>query len=136
MRKVSILSLLLAAFLMAVSFTACSTSSSSNEDNGTKTSSKAKKTEYKATESSLIYTAVFETDGTFYVDVAMNSYKMGHEYEGTYTGDASKDGKITVTIHKYMFGTELIDYNGPNPTREIEITDGKFTLDYLEYTRQ
>ena len=140
MRKVTILSLWLAAFLMAVCLAGCSNGSSSSDGNSdgnsSGSSSASKNVIYKATEESLIYTAVFQADGTFYINVAMNAYDMGNECEGTYTGDASKDGTITVTILKHLEGRELKDYEGDDKTQDIEITDGKFTFEYNEYTRQ
>lgn len=148
MRKVSILSLWFAAFLMAVCFIGCSNGSSSgdgnsdgnsdenSDENSSGSSGASKNVVYKATEESFIYTAVFQADGTFYINVAMNAYDMGNEWEGTYTGDASKDGTIIVTILKHLEGRELKDYEGADKTQDIEITDGKFTFEYNEYTRQ
>lgn len=56
-------------------------------------------------------------------------------------GSAAKDGTVKITIKKTRQpngtgGYWLYDYDGPDKEFEITISDGKFTYDGIEYTRQ
>lgn len=80
-------------------------------------------------------TITFETDGTYlYRIVAKNVDSVS--MQGTYTGNPSKDGTITVTIKKAHNGTALVDYTGANATQSITISGGKFTLTGIQFIRQ
>ncbi len=134
MRKVSILSLWLAAFLMTVCFIGCSSGNPSNDNPAKNTSSSV--ITYKGSYSSLNYTFAFTADNKFTLTSAYNSYAEEIEYKGTYTGDASKDGTVVLTILKHRVGRNLEDYTGSEATRELAIANGKFTFEGTEYTRQ
>jgi hypothetical protein len=134
MRKVSILSLWLAAFLMAVCFIGCSNGNSSDDGNSSETTSSA--ITFKGSESMVDYTFVFKSDKSFTNSSAINSYAEETDYSGTYTGDPSKDGSVEITILKERVGRELQDYAGSDATQELTITNGKFTFDGTEFTRQ
>lgn len=146
MRKVSILLLWFAAFLMAVCFIGCSNGNNSDdsaEESATENSTSSDNTTsstsaitFKGTDSSLNYTFVFSADGKFSVTSAINSYAVEYDYTGTYTGDASKDGTVVLTILKHRVGRNLEDYIGSEATRELAIANGKFTFEGTEYTRQ
>ena len=134
MRKVSILSLWLAAFLIAVCFIGCSNGNSSDDGNSSGTTPSA--ITFKGSESMVDYTFVFKSDKSFTNSSAINSYAEETDYSGTYTGDPSKDGTVEITILKERVGRELQDYAGSDATQELTITNGKFTFDGTEFTRQ
>ena len=76
---------------------------------------------------------------TFYDDSTFTVAQMGKTvYTGTYTGDAAKDGEITITPKK-MPGTsgslEDIPSAGQTPIL-LKITNGKVTFMNTEYTRK
>ena len=145
MRKVSILSLWLAAFLMAVCFIGCSngnTSDDSGEESATENSTSSDNTTsstsaitFKGTLSSINYTFVFSADGKFKVTSAVNAYAVEDDYTGTYTGDASQDGTVVITILKHRVYRDLVDYTGSDATQELTIANSKFTFDGTEFTR-
>ena len=135
MRKVSILSLWLAAFLIAVCFIGCSNGNSSDDPADGNTTSSSEIT-YTGSYSSINYSFVFTNEGNFTVSSAYNAYALETDYTGTYTGDASKDGSVEITILKERVGRELQDYAGSDATQELTITNGKFTFDGTEFTRQ
>ena len=95
--------------------------------------------EYTKEESGVTYryTITFNTDGTFMQRT--NESDGGVEAvvaQGIYTGDASKDGTINMTVKKVHNGTALVDYTGQNATQSINIAGGKFTLGPIQYTRK
>ncbi len=140
MRKVSILSLWLVAFLMAVCVIGCSSGNSSNDsadDNPAENTSSLLIT-YKGSESMVDYTFVFKSDKTFVNSSAINAYAEEVEYNGTYTGDPSKDGTVEITIleQRKDHNGNMEAYSGSQATQELAITNGKFTFEDIEYTRQ
>ena len=140
MRKVSILSLWLAVFLMAVCFIGCSSGNSSNDsvdDNPAENTSSSLIT-YKGSYSSLNYTFAFTADNKFTLTSAYNSYAEEIEYKGTYTGDASKDGTVEITIleQRKDHNGNMEAYSGSQATQELAIANGNFTFEGTEYTRQ
>ena len=83
------------------------------------------------------YTITFNTDGTYMQRT--NEADGGVEAvveQGIYTGDASKDGTISMTVKKVHNGTALVDYTGQNATQSVNIAGGKFTLGPIQYTRK
>ena len=95
--------------------------------------------EYTEEESGVTYryTITFNTDGTYMQRT--NEADGGVEAvvaQGIYTGDASKDGTISMTVKKVHNGTALVDYTGQNATQSVNIAGGKFTLGPIQYTRK
>ena len=95
--------------------------------------------EYTKEESGVTYryTITFNTDGTYMQRT--NEADGGVEAvveQGIYTGDASKDGTISMTVKKVHNGTALVDYTGQNATHSVNIAGGKFTLGPIQYTRK
>ena len=97
-----------------------------------------------------IETITFESDGSFVVHDKMTqpSYEADVA-KGTYTGNATVDGKITVTTTHMYNGTSLVPVTeiegleGANLTGEVTISNGKFTSESgavggtsVEYVRQ
>ena len=144
MKKVSKIALLISVLFLVLSFTACSSSSGSSEDDSSKKEESAENktaeedgnTVYKGAISSVNYTATFDTDKNFEITSAYNSYAVETDWKGTYTGDASKDGTIKITITKKREGRDLLDYSGEDAVQDITISGGKFEFDSVEYTRQ
>ena len=146
MRKVSILSLWLAALLMAVCFIGCSSGNSTEDSPATETSSGDNTSDNNNTNNAVvfvseqalgvIYKAYFYADGKYKMTSAVNSYAVETESEGTYTGDASIDGTVMLTQLKYLLNHTLVD--DPDHTQiELTISGGKFTVPRGdEYTRQ
>lgn len=93
---------------------------------------------YVAREGSTTFTIMFETDGTFASYVAEGSAGAYAQATGIYTGDASKDGTITIILKKEMNaeGTALVDYTGTDATHSVTISGGKFTIAGRQYSRQ
>ena len=95
--------------------------------------------EYTKEESGVTYryTITFNTDGTYMQRT--NEADGGVEAvveQGIYTGDASKDGTISMTVKKVHNGTALVDYTGQNATHSVNIAGGKFSLRPIQYTRK
>ena len=134
MKKLFKITILLTTLLVAISFASCSGADTSNGGNasgpitfiGIEDGGAAKVT----------YTATFNTNGTFIVESAVNNYAKETDYEGTYTGNPAVDGEITITILKKRSFRDLLDYTGDNAVQTLTITNGKFTFDLTEYSRQ
>ncbi len=132
MRKVSILSLFLAAFLMALCFTACSNGNNPSDNNNTNN------TIVFVSQQSMgvVYKAFFYADKKYKMTSAVNSYAEEIESQGTYTGDPSKDGKVIITQLKAVVNHNLVDDTNHTQT-ELNISNGQFTVPRGEvYTRQ
>ena len=81
-------------------------------------------------------TLTFKADGTW-INCAVIENVSVVTMEGTYTGDPSKDGTITVTIKKSLNEEgSLVDYTDEDATSSITISGGKFSVEGMEYTRQ
>ena len=135
MRKVSILSLLLAAFLMALCFTACSNGNNPSDNNNTNNTSN---TIVFVSQQSMgvVYKTFFYADKKYKMTSAVNSYAEEIESQGTYTGDPSKDGKVIITQLKASVNHNLVDDINHTQT-ELNIINGQFTVPRGEvYTRQ
>ena len=116
-------------------------STGGNTDNGgsSTTTQRSAVYEYTKEESGVTYryTITFNTDGTYMQRT--NESDGGVEAvvaQGIYTGDASKDGTINMTVKKVHNGTALVDYTEQNATQSINIAGGKFTLGPIQYTRK
>ena len=151
MKKLSKITLLLAALFLTMTLAACSKGSSSSEDEPSKTEpTETQNTDNTQTADSITYTAtsdsnssvnykfIFTTDGKFTNSSAYNSYAEEIEYSGTYTGDASKDGTVEITILKQRkdHNGNMEDYTGSEATQNLTISSRKFTFNGDEYTRQ
>ena len=78
----------------------------------------------------------FEDDGT-YMMVSYDSSSTYKWHSGTYTGNAAKDGTITITTLKlYNSNGDAVDYTDDDAIEDIVITDGKFTYGDKVFTRQ
>lgn len=136
MKKFAKIMAVFAAIMMALAFAGC------NNDDDDDPSTVA------------VYKATFEVEelgtvtqvATFYDDntVVVNGYAGDEKatlMTGTYTGDPSKDGTITLSVTKFfdVDANKLVDateeeksyYDG-----DYEIKGGKVTFDGDEYTRQ
>ena len=71
-------------------------------------------------------------------ELALTVTWSGSEYKGTYTGDASKDGTVEITIleQRKDHNGNMEAYSGSQATQELAIANGKFTFEGTEYTRQ
>ena len=77
----------------------------------------------------------FKTDGTW-MQRTVGQGRDAVVQQGTYTGDPSKDGTVTITITKQLNTTgSLVDVENPQST-DITVTDGKFSIGTTEFTRQ
>ena len=127
---------MLMALAAVFGFVACS---NDDDDDGPSTVAV-----YKATTTgvdwSVTYTAKFFEGGTFAVD----SSSQGHSITamtGTYTGDPSKDGEITMTyefIGNYEYNKDFYDLEGIELNKPVTVTikDGKCEILGYVYTRQ
>ena len=80
-------------------------------------------------------TVTFKADETW-INRAGAKGQSAVMMQGTYTGDPSKDGTVTITITKKLDGTgSLVDVKDPKPM-DITIKGGKCTVMGTEYTRQ
>ena len=134
MKKLLKITILLTALSMAVLFMSCSGANASND---------VKYSEpviFIGTEDGgaaiVTYKGIFNPDDTFRFESAVNAYAEETDYEGTYTGNAAIDGEITITILKKRILRDLLDYTGDDAVQTLTITNGKFTFDLTEYTRQ
>ena len=85
----------------------------------------------------LVEKFIFKTDGTWIIHYYLpedDGYDVG---EGTYTGDPSKDDTISLIQTKQFVnpGSPLQEMSEPY-TFSVTITNGKFTKDDTEYTRE
>ena len=82
------------------------------------------------------YTVTFKADGTW-INRASNGIQNFVTMQGTYTGDPSKDGTVTITVTKQLNddGTALVDVENPQ-SRNITVKGGKCSIGGMEYTRQ
>ena len=142
MKKLSFVLVALAAFVL---FAGCANGTENNNNNNGGYSTTQEQAVFVGTQSSggtqvATYTWTFKTDGTW---VGMSkSHQLpasepATEYlNGTYLGNAAKDGKIKITIKKMFDGTSLADYTGSRATFETTITNGKLSYGGVELTRQ
>ena len=116
------------------------------------TSCGARSTVFKATTGSLIQSYTFNGDGTYESSNVGSIDGRKVDYiaaSGIYEGNAKKDGTLTITTQKVAntsaipanFSGTVTNSQAPfinvseNPFT-IEISDGKFTLNGTEFTKQ
>ena len=81
------------------------------------------------------YTVTFKADGTW-INRASNGNQSAVMMQGTYTGDPSKDGTVTITVTKLLNSTgSLVDVEKPQ-SMDITVKGGKCSIAGMEYTRQ
>ena len=154
--------LLLAASALSFTFTACS----DDDDDDTVAVYKCEKADNSLGVSMKnVMTVTFKDDNTFVVHENSTASASGQTLTfmnldaatGTYEGDPSKDGTVKVTIKKAIdedsidaatmlaklsSGSTITNSDLPlkdvtNPTtEEITISNGKFTFDEAEFTKQ
>lgn len=82
------------------------------------------------------FTTIFYTDGTWIQRADMQGQSVV-VMQGTYTGDPSKDGTVSITIKKELNEEgSLVDVAGEDATQSITIAGGKYTVMGVTYTRQ
>ena len=80
-------------------------------------------------------TVTFKADGTW-INRASNGIQNFVTMQGTYTGDPSKDGTVTITVTKLLKGAgSLVDVEKPQ-SMDITVKGGKCSIGGTEYTRQ
>lgn len=136
MKKLTKLMAALAA-LMALTFVGCK-----NDDSGSSVVATYKQTK---TEQNVTVT----TSITFYSDNTFNITMEGNDgttnatitlMTGTYKGEPSKDGTITISAEKMISYDNQLEELSPEVKEEIdgdyEITDGKINIPWGTFTRQ
>ena len=133
MKKLAKIMAVFAAIMMALAFAGC------NNDDDDDPSTVAV---YKATDENdgATYTLSCYDDNTFVIDGKMGDLKCT-VMTGTYTGNPSKDGTITVSLTKFIdFETgKLVDASEEvkaNADGDYTITNGKMEINRLIFTRQ
>ena len=87
---------------------------------------------YLCVESDKTNVLIFEEDGTYImIEVRNNDYNEYEVSRGTYLGDASKDGEITITINKKYVDGSYADYTEDDATHSVTISNGEFKSDKL-----
>jgi len=122
------LALVFMAAFLAVSFIACSPSSGNNAGENENVQHEAV---YKYTEDDWAAIITFKTDGTYicttqYYNDDGSLQKEVTEGSGTYTGDASKDGEISLTYEQ----------DDKEITETYTIKDGSFKMGQITFIRQ
>ena len=141
MKKLYLVLVALAAFVL---FAGCANGNDSNNNNGDYSTAQERAV-YVGTQSSggtqvATITWTFEANGTWSgtsKSSALPASEPATQYiNGTYLGNAAKDGKVKITIKKMFDGTSLADYTGSRATFETTITNGKLSYGGVELTRQ
>ncbi|WP_287046703.1 hypothetical protein [Treponema sp.] len=133
MKKLAKIMAVFAAIMMALAFAGC------NNDDDDDPSTVAV---YKGTfeDDGVTYTLSCYDDNTFVIDGEKGDLKST-VMTGTYTGNPSKDGAITVSLTKFIdFETgKLVDASEEvkaNADGDYTITNGKMEIQGLTFTRQ
>ncbi|WP_288716401.1 hypothetical protein [uncultured Treponema sp.] len=133
MKKLAKIMAVFAAIMMALAFAGCN-----NDDDD----DPSKVAVFKATDEydGATYTLSCYDDNTFVIDGKMGDLKCT-VMTGTYTGNPSKDGTITVSLTKFIdFETgKLVDASEEvkaNADGDYTITNGKMEINRLIFTRQ
>ena len=92
MRKFAKISAVLAAMVLALAFVGCKDDDDDDDDPSVVTA-------WYSAEDGATETVYFYDDSTFKLEATMNKVTMVGA-TGTYSGDTTKDGKITMTIKK------------------------------------
>lgn len=134
MKKFAKIMAVFAAIMMALAFAGCN-----NDDDDDPSTVAVYKTTFEDAEvGTVTQVATFYDDNTVVVNGEAGD-KKATLMTGTYTGDPSKDGTITLSVTKFFYEGKLVDateevksyYDG-----DYEIKGGKVTFDEDEYTRQ
>ena len=133
MKKLAKIMAVFAAIMMALAFAGCN-----NDDDD----DPSKVAVFKATDEyeGATYTLSCYDDNTFVIDGEKGDLKFTF-MTGTYTGNPSKDGTITVSLTKFIdFETgKLVDASEEvkaNADGDYTITNGKMKIHGLTFTRQ
>lgn len=134
MKKFAKIMAVFAAIMMALAFAGCN-----NDDDDDPSTVAVYKTTWGEAEE-IVQLATFYDDNTIVVNLEANNQNVT-VMTGTYTGDPSKDGTITLSVTKFFDedANKLVDateevksyYDG-----DYEIKGGKVTFDGDEYIRQ
>ena len=130
MKKLAKIMAVFAAIMMALAFAGCN----NDDDDDPSTVAVYNGTDEYGAE----FVLTFYDDNTL-VAVMKSSDWSGTVMAGTYTGDPSKDGTITLSVTKFFDGGKLVDATEAVKAKydkEYVITGGKVTFDGYEYTRQ
>lgn len=135
MKKLAKIMAVFAAIMMALAFAGCN-----NDDDDDPSKVAVYKTTKEVEEvGTVTKVATFYDDNT----VVVNGYagdKKVTLMTGTYTGDPSKDGTLTISLTKIADDDgKLVDATEEEKSyfdRDYEIKGGKVTFDGNEYTRQ
>ena len=134
MKKFAKIMAVFAAIMMALAFAGCN-----NDDDDDPSTVAVYKTTFEDAEvGTVTQVATFYDDNTVVVNGEAGD-KKATLMTGTYTGDPSKDGTITLSVTKFFYEGKLVDateevksyYDG-----DYEIKGGKVTFDGDEYIRQ
>ena len=133
MKKLAKIMAVFAAIMMALAFAGCN-----NDDDDDPSTVAVFKATYEDT--GVTYTLSCYDDNTFVMDGEMGNLKCTF-MAGTYTGNPSKDGTITVSLTKFIdFETgKLVDASEEvkaNADGDYTITNGKMEINRLIFTRQ
>ena len=134
MKKLAKIMAVFAAIMMALAFAGCN----NDDDDDPSTVAVYKATYEDEDVGTVTQLTTFYDDNTFVMDVEMGDLKCT-VMTGTYTGDPSKDGTITLSVTKFFDGGKLVDATeavNAKYDKEYVITGGKVTFDGDESTRQ
>ena len=134
MKKLAKIMAVFAAIMMALAFAGCN----NDDDDDPSTVAVFKATFEDAEVGTVTQVATFYNDNTIVVNGEAGD-KKATLMTGTYTGDPSKDGTITLSVTKFFDGGKLVDATEAVKAKyykEYVITGGKVTFDGDEYTRQ
>ena len=134
MKKLAKIMAVFAAIMMALAFAGCN----NDDDDDPSTVAVYKATFEDAEVGTVTQVATFYNDNTIVVNGEAGD-KKATLMTGTYTGDPSKDGTITLSVTKIFYQGKLIDateevkkeYEG-----DYKIEGGKVTFDGDVYIRQ
>ena len=133
MKKLAKIMAVFAAIMMALAFAGCN-----NDDDDDPSTVAVYKGTYE--DDGVTYTLSCYDDNTFVIDGEMGDLKCT-VMAGTYTGNPSKDGTITVSLTKFIdFETgKLVDASEEVKAvadGDYTITNGKMEINRLIFTRQ
>ena len=135
MKKLAKIMAVFAAIMMALAFAGCN----NDDDDDPSTVAVYKATYEDEDVGTVTQLTTFYDDNTFVVDVEMGDLKCT-VMTGTYTGDPSKDGALTISLTK-MAGEDgkLVDASEEVKAvadGDYTITNGKMEIKGLIFTRQ
>ena len=135
MKKLAKIMAVFAAIMMALAFAGCN----NDDDDDPSTVAVYKATYEDEDVGTVTQLTTFYDDNTFVMDVEMGDLKCT-VMTGTYTGDPSKDGALTISLTK-MAGEDgkLVDADADtkkNADGEYVIKDGKVKVINAIYIRQ